>query len=77
MRFIFRFYIYFFINCISIVVFSARPADSPLLPSTEECGIGSIPDKIYGGKMAELDEFPWMALIEYERGTHYYTTPVI
>ncbi|CAH1110126.1 unnamed protein product [Psylliodes chrysocephalus] len=45
----------------------ARPADSPLLPSTEECGLVIIPDKIHGGDRAELEEYPWMALIEYER----------
>ncbi|CAG9862801.1 unnamed protein product [Phyllotreta striolata] len=46
---------------------TARPADSSLLPSTEDCGIGSTADRIYGGNATDLDEFPWMALIEYER----------
>ncbi|XP_050504927.1 serine protease easter [Diabrotica virgifera virgifera] len=49
-----------------------KPADSPLLPSKEDCGIGSIPDKIYGGNTTDLDEFPWMALLDYEKdnGNH-------
>ncbi|KAJ8982918.1 hypothetical protein NQ317_004574 [Molorchus minor] len=40
------------------------PVSSNLLP--ENCG-GSIEDRIVGGKETALGEFPWMALIEYER----------
>ncbi|XP_074037294.1 CLIP domain-containing serine protease HP8 [Leptinotarsa decemlineata] len=43
-----------------------KPSKSSLLPSTEMCGI-STQDKIYGGTEAGLQEFPWMALVEYER----------
>nr|XP_023026596.1 serine protease easter-like [Leptinotarsa decemlineata] len=43
-----------------------KPSDSPLLPTTEVCGI-STQDKIYGGSEAGLKEFPWMALLEYKR----------
>ncbi|VEN51792.1 unnamed protein product [Callosobruchus maculatus] len=42
------------------------PTDSPLLPSIDECGTDTQ-DRIYGGEVAGIDEFPWMALIEYEK----------
>ncbi|KAF7263934.1 hypothetical protein GWI33_000889 [Rhynchophorus ferrugineus] len=38
--------------------------ESNLLPPTNVCGTGTQ-DKIYGGQKAQLDEFPWMALVEY------------
>lgn len=37
--------------------------DNPLLPS--ECGKSLIP-RIIGGQRTALDEFPWMALLEYQ-----------
>ncbi|KAL1512801.1 hypothetical protein ABEB36_002328 [Hypothenemus hampei] len=37
-----------------------------LLPSLDVCGVG-LENRIYGGEKADLDDFPWMALIEYER----------
>lgn len=40
---------------------------SALLPSHEECGIDTQ-DRIYGGTKASLSEYPWMTLIEYEKG---------
>lgn len=39
---------------------------SNLLPTTDVCGT-STSDRIYGGEKAQLDEFPWMTLVEYER----------
>ena len=36
----------------------------PLLPS--ECG-DDISERIVGGERADIDEFPWMALLEYQR----------
>lgn len=33
----------------------------------EECGVESTTRKIIGGVGVELDEFPWMAILEYER----------
>lgn len=44
----------------------ANPVRSNLIPSTDVCGI-STQDRIYGGEKTDLDEFPWMALIEYEK----------
>lgn len=38
--------------------------DSPLLPS--ECG-KELKIRIVGGKRTALDEFPWMALLEYQK----------
>ncbi|XP_057664233.1 CLIP domain-containing serine protease HP8-like [Diorhabda carinulata] len=46
---------------------SAKPADSNLLPSTDICGVATLDEKILGGNATELDEFPWMCLVEYER----------
>ncbi|CAH0550473.1 unnamed protein product [Brassicogethes aeneus] len=37
-----------------------------LLPTKENCGVGTE-NRIYGGEKTDLDEFPWMALIQYER----------
>lgn len=39
---------------------------SNLLPSVNECGTLSA-DRIVGGKEANLDEFPWMALVQYQK----------
>lgn len=44
----------------------ATPVRSNLLPDTTVCGLGTS-NRIYGGEKADLDDFPWMALIEYER----------
>ncbi|KAJ8925924.1 hypothetical protein NQ315_009776 [Exocentrus adspersus] len=46
-----------------------HPVNSELLPSKDICGlVGDESNKIHGGEKAELFEFPWMALVEYERG---------
>ncbi|XP_055612826.1 CLIP domain-containing serine protease B9 isoform X2 [Uranotaenia lowii] len=34
-------------------------------PSKNECGV-SIGMRIYGGENADIDEFPWLAMLEYE-----------
>ncbi|XP_025835878.1 CLIP domain-containing serine protease 2-like, partial [Agrilus planipennis] len=39
---------------------------SSLLPSTEICGVSSA-ERILGGEETELDEFPWMALLQYTK----------
>ncbi|XP_011629947.1 CLIP domain-containing serine protease 2-like [Pogonomyrmex barbatus] len=39
-------------------------ANNPLLP--EECGI-DLSQKLLGGERTELNEFPWMALLEYQK----------
>lgn len=46
---------------------------SNLLPDLDTCGV-STQDKILGGTIADLGEFPWMALMEYThpRGSGFY-----
>lgn len=39
-------------------------ADNPLLPS--DCG-QDLSQRIVGGERTELGEFPWMALLEYQK----------
>lgn len=39
-------------------------ANNPLLPS--DCG-RDLSQRIVGGERTELDEFPWMALLEYQK----------
>lgn len=45
---------------------AVQPVDSPYLPSLNDCGI-STANRIVGGNATEIDEYPWMALIEYQR----------
>jgi secreted trypsin-like serine protease len=33
----------------------------------EECGIDASSDRIVGGNTAGIDQYPWMALIEYNQ----------
>ncbi|XP_019870922.1 CLIP domain-containing serine protease HP8-like [Aethina tumida] len=40
--------------------------NSPLLPTKTQCGVDTQ-NRIFGGESADLDEFPWMVLVEYER----------
>ncbi|KAJ3647417.1 hypothetical protein Zmor_019296 [Zophobas morio] len=42
------------------------PVSSDLLPGFDDCGVNTQ-SRIYGGEKTDLDEFPWMALIEYEK----------
>uniref|UniRef100_A0A1W7R8M0 CLIP domain-containing serine protease n=2 Tax=Aedes albopictus TaxID=7160 RepID=A0A1W7R8M0_AEDAL len=56
----------------SVPVVEAKPVDKEnrvggLLPdpSKNECGI-SIGMRIYGGEDADIDEFPWLAMLQYE-----------
>lgn len=41
--------------------------DANLLPLRGKCGIQSLGDRIYNGNATQLDEFPWMALLEYKK----------
>lgn len=45
-------------------------ADKSLIPEPEleQCGIQANDNRIVGGTIAELDEFPWMALLQYKKG---------
>lgn len=35
-------------------------------PHKKECGVQTAESKIVGGNLTDLDEFPWMALLEYK-----------
>jgi hypothetical protein len=48
-----------------VVVDQQGPTDGvKLLPNFSTCG-GSTIDRIVGGDRTKVDEFPWMALIQY------------
>lgn len=36
------------------------------VPQSPHCGFDSI-DRIFGGKETEIDEFPWLVLVEYKK----------
>lgn len=38
-----------------------------VLPTEGYCGGTSLSDRIYGGEDATLDDYPWMAILEYEK----------
>lgn len=40
--------------------------DDDVLPSWKECGV-QYENRILGGELLELDEFPWMALLIYNK----------
>lgn len=37
------------------------------LPAPGYCGLTSLGNRIYGGEGTQLDEYPWMALLEYRK----------
>jgi len=41
--------------------------EGPLLPEPGVCGVDSNSDRILNGQITAIDEFPWMALIEYSK----------
>lgn len=36
------------------------------LPQSPQCG-RDVQDRIFGGKETDIDEFPWMVLLEYKK----------
>ncbi|XP_050305995.1 CLIP domain-containing serine protease HP8-like [Anthonomus grandis grandis] len=42
--------------------------DTSLLPNIDECGLQGTNNRIYGGETAGIDEFPWMVLVQYQKG---------
>lgn len=42
------------------------PAQNGLLPLPGVCG-GGTSDRIIGGERTKIDEYPWMALLEYSK----------
>ncbi|KAF5289868.1 hypothetical protein FQR65_LT02002 [Abscondita terminalis] len=51
--------------------FSKGSVTSALLPNTTECGTDTTLNKIVGADVADLFEFPWMGLIEYQTPAGY------
>ncbi|KAL5280017.1 CLIPB1 family protein [Megaselia abdita] len=49
-----------------LFVISTGAATLSLFPTSRACA-GARSNKIFGGVETEIDEFPWMALIEYEK----------
>ena len=47
----------------------------PLLPNASQlqCGTSNFYHKIAGGGVADLGEFPWLALLGYESESHHCT----
>lgn len=43
------------------------PVRGSLLPAPGICGINPIDERIIGGVPTEVDEFPWMALLQYSK----------
>lgn len=39
-----------------------------LFPGKDVCGVQVFGNKILNGEVADIDEFPWMALLFYEKG---------
>lgn len=50
--------------CCTDAPLQTRGAGDNLLPVPGECG-SDTSNRIFGGEVTRLDEFPWMALIEY------------
>ncbi|KAH8247130.1 hypothetical protein KR032_010672 [Drosophila birchii] len=52
----------------SVQISTSNGADgSRLLPQPPNCGGVAIKNRIYGGDDTDLNEFPWMVLLEYRR----------
>lgn len=47
----------------------ANNTNNNLLPLPGQCG-NLLSNRIYGGVKTKIDEFPWMALIEYTKGKY-------
>jgi hypothetical protein len=45
-----------------------RMESKSLLPDFKSCGVSSAGDRIVGGEKTKIDEFPWLALIQYQYG---------
>lgn len=44
--------------------------DKSLIPEPElaQCGVQGDLNRVVGGTVAEIDDFPWMALLQYRKG---------
>lgn len=41
------------------------PLNNDLLPKSDECGLGTADQKVYGGHETALDAHPWIAVLKY------------
>lgn len=46
---------------------SRNSGSGHVLPTEGYCGLTGLADRIYGGDDAQLDDYPWMAILEYEK----------
>ena len=41
------------------------PTTNNLLPEPDVCGLVNIINRIHGGNETDIEEYPWLALLEY------------
>ncbi|XP_077283142.1 ovochymase-like [Arctopsyche grandis] len=51
--------------------FGSRFGSDDLFPGKDICGIHEYGNKIFNGEVADIDEFPWMALLFYREKIQY------
>ncbi|XP_035900729.1 CLIP domain-containing serine protease 14D-like [Anopheles stephensi] len=57
--------------CCAAAAVSGLQTINDALPTSPQCGI-QLSDRIVGGQSTELEEFPWMALIQYRKPQGFY-----
>lgn len=45
---------------------SANSGSGNEIPGTDSCGLSSLAHRIFGGDETQLDDYPWMAILEYQ-----------
>lgn len=45
----------------------SRGGGGEVIPAAGSCGLTSLSQRIYGGEETQLDDHPWMALLEYQK----------
>lgn len=43
-----------------------------VLPSQNSCGLTSLSHRIYGGEETQLDDYPWLVILEYQKRKAFY-----
>lgn len=46
---------------------AGRRGNGQILPGTGTCGLTSLSQRIYGGDDTQLDDYPWIALLQYQK----------
>lgn len=52
-------------------------ATGNVLPAYGMCGLTSLSQRIIGGDDTQLDDYPWMAILEYQSRTFLFSRPVL